>query len=239
MEDSPSLTPAADVDRGARLAGALIAAAQNLAVLAAFVTLFGLGELSWACVAVGSLAGLEIADLLIARRARQRVRGLPASPRNVVRLRQRDRRLIVFALVLLPLVAALLAIDVRPANASVLVVAALTAATLTPGGLTLVRVLRYDTWFAVSRLALVQRDMTPPSGGGRRKRPPSLATSPSVMATAAPKTPSAPRPPARLPATLPAGFAIPENRGGLLGRRLRGARRLPAQGSGSTSCLVP
>lgn len=68
-------------------------------------------------MAVGSLAGLEIADWLIA-----------------------------------------------------LVVAALTAATLTPGALRLVRVLRHDAWLAVSRLALVQPDMTPPSGAGRRQR---------------------------------------------------------------------
>jgi hypothetical protein len=58
----------------------------------------------------------------------------------------------VFALASLPVVTAVLLVDGGPASGPV--VAALTVATLVPGALTLGRVLRYDTWHAVSRLAL-------------------------------------------------------------------------------------
>jgi hypothetical protein len=39
------------------------------------------------------------------------------------------------------------------------------------------------------------------------------------MAVTSPKTEPAPKPPAQLPATPPPGFAIPEKRGGLFGKK--------------------
>jgi hypothetical protein len=154
VEESSSPTPARDVLRRARFASASISSAQNLAVVGSFVGLFGFEDLSWAYVAVGLLVGLEIGDWLIARRALRRLQGAAANRRNRVRLRRRERQLIVFTLASLPLITAVLVVDAAPAGASVPVVAALTVATLIPGALTLRRVLRHDTWLAVSRLAL-------------------------------------------------------------------------------------
>jgi hypothetical protein len=118
----------------------------------ALLVIFDEADPGWAYAAAGAVVVLETAQWAIAAAARRRIPDVAARDLYAsLPLERRDRRLINFMLVTLPLCLTAFAIAI-PAGfwEDTVVVVVLIAIALMPGFIALYRVRRHNSWLAVS-----------------------------------------------------------------------------------------